>query len=800
MKKLESLFTEFEDQLKETIEQVWLSEPGEAYLEGLTEAAQKLSDGIIQIAENAKKGISTTPSLPMGEQFMCYVINYLWPDQAKSFLILWRDVIFQHKKAHLLLLDDLTTEEALQNLKAQSKTAIEAAAAELIAYPEKIIKATASSKQNMGKRMEQWKHQENPWPAYREQIDTIPKQCQGLYNTYLSLRETSTSFLKIREYINQMLNSCDQEMNSIKTSAQETINFIDNTIESPDPKPGKIALRLEDLEEEISMLHHLVNFTSELEQQLAELPEKTQVSIEARDGWLLYKEINFRKSAQQWMESEILPVLYEVWELTENISNGMKMSLVNIRNRTIILSAETKEGKPSTVEKADLCQPLLAFLKKLNATKENLTELEALLESRLQSTFRLSEIYTQGGTFLPIPLESTINQLKLNQNVQLNRIQDWLSQQQKVLRRFKTTVEREESLSISEKIVRYIQNRSGDETNNHYNSIFLTKGYIGESFWVGRAEELRHIESLINNWKNGFRGAVAITGQRFAGKSLFGDLVANRYFPDEVIRLLPNTTIKLQGRSMTTTYDLGEALDFIRKHTLNARPLVWIDDLELWWDPTIPISQNVRALRKYIDNYSSSIFFLVSMGNWLKVHLNRLLEMDFVFQAEINVDQMSAEEIREAILIRHGATHKNLIDAEQNEASPQQFRKMTGRIIKASEGNIGEALNRWSASTQRIDEDRVTFSFTGSIILPNFINTETGLVLRAIMMEKRTNEYRLRKLFGPVFSEKYSSVLQRLINVGILTRQLDGWLEINELVVNDLGRMLERKRFLKFHK
>ncbi len=800
MKKLQSLLFAFEQKLNETIDHGWHPDQADDYLQTLADQSAPLYQEINEVGEHALQMTTVNPPPALGELFTAYVINFLWADRAKSFLILWRDVLFQHQKAQLLHLDGRVEQMALTKLQKQSREAVEAAAKELLALPERETRMTVNGRPNMSKRIEQWRLQHNPWPTYQQQMKEVPDQCKKLHHNYQLLHKTGTSFHKIKASVDQMIEICEKEINSIQSSAQETINFIDSVIDAPEPKPGKITARLEDLEEEITILHHLNDFTLELEQKLSQLPEKTQVSIAANEGLLLYKEINFQKAAQQWMESEVLPVLYEVWELTENVINGMKMSLVNIRNRALILSAETKEGKPKTVEKADLCQPLISFLKKLNSTKESLDNLEQLLLTRMDKTFVLSEIFNAQKPFLPIPLESTINQLKLNQNVQINRLQNWLKQQRKILHRFKTTVEREESLSVSEKTVRYIQNRLSDESNSHYTSIFLTRGYIGESFWVGRDEELRHIENLIQNWKGGFRGAVAITGQRFAGKSLFGELVANRYFPESTIRLQPNSTIKIHGRSMTTSYQLGEALDFIRKHTLNAQPLVWIDDLELWRDPNIPISQNVRAMRKFIDSYSNSIFFLVSMSNWLKAHLSKVLDIQKVFQAEINMDRMSTPEIREAILIRHGATHKNLIGEEDNEVTPQQYRKMSDRIIKTAESNIGEALSLWSASTRRVDEDRIGFEFTGASTLPDFINPENGLLLTAIMLSRRTNEYRLRKLFGPVFSEKYSSVLQRLLSVGILTRQLDGWLEVNDLVVNELGRTLERKKYIKFHK
>ena len=76
-------------------------------------------------------------------------------------------------------------------------------------------------------------------------------------------------------------------------------------------------------------------------------------------------------------------------------------------------------------------------------------------------------------------------------------------------------------------------------------------------------------------------------------------------------------------------------------------------------------------------------------------------------------------------------------------------------------------------------------------MLPYFLNTDTALILTTILKYKRSNEYNLRKLFGPMFPQQYATIVKRLISMGILKRQLDGWLEIEELIVNDLKEMIE---------
>jgi hypothetical protein len=315
---------------------------------------------------------------------------------------------------------------------------------------------------------------------------------------------------------------------------------------------------------------------------------------------------------------------------------------------------------------------------------------------------------------------------------------------------------------------------------------------------VGREDEIAHFTRVAEQWNNGYRGSVCLTGKRLSGKSLFGELVAHRHFPDSTIRIAPGETVRVEGRRITLGLDLDKALTEIRKITQNQRPLIWIDDLELWQDPSIPLNQNVRALRRFLDNYSTEMFFLVSMGNWMRAYLDRFHPLDRLFQSEINLDKMSSGDIREAIWVRHTATNRRLVDREGRDLTPQQVTRITNRIHSASEGVVGDALNYWSASTLPGVDNTVINEFSDTYSLPDFITPDSGLVLAYIMLQKRSQEYHLRKYFGPAFPDKYAPVVKRLISVGILERQLDHSLEINKLVVNELGSLLEYHEHLQY--
>lgn len=776
------------------------SSPGEQ-LEQMATVVASLCETFGEVGESAYERLTGEEAWTEEQNFHYYLINYEWAGEAKAFLLLWRDVFFELQKSYLLLADNLVGEASVKRLEEQSKVALQSAAESLNGFIARASRDNGKRWQpSRRNRMDNWQLQNNPWPVYREQFSAITGQVAHLLKQYREMASAIEVFQNIYREVEHLAAACRADFLDVHAKVDQT-TAISTEEDSSDgqARPGKISAQLEVLSGKVQAIPRLQAFTTVLEELLNALPEKMQLALSTRGGLLETTSLNLKKRCLQWLESEVLPLIYEAWELTENTVNGLKVALSNIRNRLILLSAENKDGDEK-LEMADLLQPIEAFRKNLIASEERLSGLINTLEHRLEGNIKLSTVYDTSRVFLPVPLQSTLSRFRLRRYKWLERLQRWFSTQAKAVRKIRKAAEQEETLSISEKVVRYIQSRTVSRDNSHYAAIFQAKGYAGESFWVGREDEMKHIESIIGNWEKGFRGAVAITGKRFSGKTFFGEMVANRFFPEKTIRLYPGSAIQVQGRKMEAEYNLEEALEFVRKNTLNERPLLWIDDLELWWSPAIPLNQNVRALRQYIDAYSGSIFFLVSLSNGLLSHLQKLHQVGSLFQAEINMDFMPANAVREAILIRHGATHITLLNEQLQEASPQQFNRLAGRVHRAANGNIGETLLRWALSVHKVDENSAFMLTLPEYALPDFLNPDIAVLLCAILMQKRTNEYQLRKLMGPPFSEKYINILRRLLSVGLLSRHPNGWLEVNEVAANAVGSLLERKDYIQYER
>jgi hypothetical protein len=647
------------------------------------------------------------------------------------------------------------------------------------------------------RQLASWRLQKNPWPVYKEQLEEIGRQGLELRSLFLDLEKTLDHFQNIEKKIDQSIAHYEKDLDEILKRIKKAIQYInEHTVEAEEPRPGRIAPFLEDMEARLHSMGRSQDFTNQLDEEAQRLAGKQRVPVSVQLGYVQFKEIDFKKTVLQYLESEILPSLYEIWETAGRIQEEEKNVLLNIRNRTLLLSNEVKEGRKPDAEQLDLTPPLRSFSEKTEKVQEEVQQLKDLIADRMRAEYRFSILFHPTRPFLPIPLQYSLNNLMIDQDQVLVRTRQWLSGQLERFQQFRKRVEIEDTLSWSEKTVRYIQSRRVHPNNSHYSSIFLAKGYVGESFWVGRTVQMQHAENLIQNWNQGFRGAATLSGRRLSGRTFFGELFSNRFFPDQTILVRPAQEMVLPGRRFQIGYDLEEALQLIRKYCLNNRPLVWIDDLELWSDIDVPFGKNVKTLLKFIDDYSNRMFFLVSMTNWARDRIYQFHEAEKVFQTDLNLDRMPPNEIGEALLIRHGATHKPLIDANGQEVNPGRFRKMVGKVLSVADGNIGDALHLWAASIQKAEEEQVRFHFRSHYPLPDAFETDSLLILSTVLLEKQTNEYRLSKLFGPAFAKSYNNTLQRLLNIGLLERQLNGWLEINPLAVNDVAKVLYRRKYL----
>ncbi|MGB1217219.1 MAG: ATP-binding protein, partial [Saprospiraceae bacterium] len=518
-------------------------------LESLKDQFQILCNAAIEIGENSHKDIYEEN---ISEEILeNQTILFVWMEKAKQFLILWRDVQLENQKAQVYQLSNKLNAGILDKQLSQSKQIILDANDELSKVLDDKLEEIKTKKNGEKKHIEKWNKQESPWDTYKEQLKQLLEQSNLLFEENRIINDSYEKLNALKDVIHSSIIKIEESVSETFLKIENATVFITEN-ESKAAIAKYIDKKNPYIEDEI----YLRKLSQSIDGKINEFEDRSQVACGTYGGVIQFKEISWKKSVRQWVESEILPQIYEMWELKDAIGGGLNMTFVNIKNRALLQSNENIEMN----SEEDFLLPLNNFKKKIKKTEDSILELKEKINNRIQNDLLISNIY-ENVEFLNIPLQSTINQLRLDQNELLERAKGWWKKQWSHVTGLRNSIKEEEALGISEKVVRCIQSKTIKTNNSQYSNIFLTKGYIGESFWVGRKKEIEQIKTNISNWRDGYRGAVILSGQRLSGKSIFGELVCSKYFRGEVVRLQPDSSIFIQGRQLKTTYNLADALE-----------------------------------------------------------------------------------------------------------------------------------------------------------------------------------------------------------------------------------------------
>jgi hypothetical protein len=710
-------------------------------------------------------------------------IVYEWMEDGKDFLILLRNILFEEHKALLMVQEKRIGNEAFASLKSASRQTVDQATEELL----RSLKEGPTKPIQLTNKRAVWRLQNSPWSVYIEQINTLRQQTVGLGEQANDLRLTAEIYQRIKSLFNGTFGQYLDYLQDMTAGVDEALR------EVPEDKNEINATAL------LKTIRQFVNKASEpntaaefierLEALTRGLPSGTTLVTSTDGGLLLQREINIRRATTNWLESELMNEVQDFYTRRRQIQNRLQMAVTTGENR-IEFDRQEVERQAGL----DMLQTLGQLTKNLHRSIEAIAGLRDAVELHLTNELFAWNVYTPG--FLDLDMRQTISRYRGYQRNGLQQLRDWTRNKFRSLRDAGRENLRAEELSLSERIVRLVRARSVQPENAHYSSMFLTNGYTGESFRVGRTAELARVEQIVENWKLGYRGAVLITGQRMSGKTFFGELIGHRFFSNSFVTLTPGVRIDLGGRTLEPTRDLKAAVEFVVKNHGRKPMMVWIDDLSNWRDEITPLASDVRNLLQEIDYCSDKLFFVVSVGTELHAQLQRHSRIDHYFQAVLPMRRMRLEEINQAIRIRHGATQLNLVNEEDETLTDEQINRLVLPIYAVSRGHIGDALRQWAYAVEVNTDENVRFTEVPAFAFPEELSSDAGVLLRTILIDRTTNEYQLRKQFGPAFTEHFQPLVQRLLNLGLLLRTPSNMLEINPALVADIQIALEANGFV----
>ncbi len=789
--------------LIERVEQTWIDSTPTQQEAALAQEGQAMVTYLMGVGNHYAEQL-TLPALDEPTRAKALHYTFEWPDGAKRFALLWRNLLLEWERASVHLAENRTQRSTLEVLAKAGKQQLIEAARQWIASSDQALQRMEVDPDVREQALYQWSLQDNPWPVYRLQLLALNDQLAELHQDFDTRISTAGTFVKLAATLKEVPQRLHDGLDELQARAERAISLIGS---HADDELSEIPLeQLEALDPTDVLPATVEDIASEANRIIDELPQHTRLFIGDGNGNIRYRDIQLERQTGQWLSAEVMPDMFAAGKALERISADFGRTLIDVRSRislakdfsaSILNDAEERQVvvELPTIEK--LQKPLENYLRRLAKVRGEVMAAGTVVLAKVEDELRLSRVYEPEASFLEVSFEAGMSQVRRTQDALFNRFTAWVVEQRDSVRRLRHRVVEEETLSEGERIVRVLRTRRYDPHNTAYTSVVATRGFIGEAFHAGREIEIERAQAAIEAAREGFRGSIVITGQRYSGKTHFAELLAGRYFEQKTVRLRAGQAFEVAGRTMPGTHDLGEALAFVRKHSVGKRLLILIDDLELWANATVSLTANARALREAMDDLSGRLFFIITMGNWTFDRLEQGIELSTSVQLEINLDTMHIDAFRRTVLMRHVATHHVFVDQDGNEVSERGLRDHAEAMYRAAKGNVGDGLRRWAQSVRRADVATVQRLNKPQYQLPNFIDAETGVVLAAVKRRRYVNEYELRKLFGPAFDLQYRSVVQRLTRLQVLMRHRTGSLTINPVISNEIGRLLQRDGHLR---
>lgn len=719
---------------------------------------------------------------------LAYLMHYRLPDFFKDLMVIHRDVLLQLQIGRHKQLEGVVTEKALQLHTASSqKILLQAVEYFIQKFKEEEISTNRLGKTKSGVDAKV-KHHLNPWNTYIKQFEVVLAQFKSINDNDSIVKLSIRVFKELANRTNEITTLSITESEAIVKDLVHTAFSIGKITSKED-----ISHIIQGLEKIEISLDTPKNYQEGFTQSIADISNnlpRTNIPVATEGGFLLEKRVDFGRSAKKWMDFNILPQVIELWENKAELFAFAKHSIFNLKG-SLVIAKNQENISGSTIEIQSLKSIEETFKANLKEQKNISTSISKILETEFLAT----SVYKQ-EEFLEVSLQSSLNQYTSETN---DRFTKWIGKISGFFGNVNTAYDKVVSVKpkdLLETGTDCIAHRMFKEENAQYDMLFLNKNFLGDHFLASRANEEEVFEKALEQWDKGFHKSVLVVGDNHSGKSTFMSKVVKKSLRKEVIVLDIDSTITFQGRKFNTTKNLKEALQEIKKYRYNSKPIVIIDNLELWVDKSHAFLDNIRAVLKFVESESDDILLVVSVSKLMQQHLNHRLSFTNSFSTLIDLSSSTNAEIFNAVRLRHGASHRKLVDNNDELISPSQFERLVYRLCKRFGNNIGEVLQAWTYGTSLTIDNKVVYS-ESTQYFPDFFTNEEVILLKYVLLYKIIDERTIKSFLGKRYAFGYESALKRLVNTKVLVRDQRGFLSLNAVVSYDVQKSLIYRGILK---
>lgn len=706
------------------------------------------------------------------EQHKVKHLLFDWLEEMKQVTILIRDVHLKANRNLFELEEGFITDEVFSIELESSIGLMNQALEELY---DKLVEIENLEKINQDLK-EKWYHHISPLNEYLDQLETLKEQIKTIQesrgNLLIVAHDIKINKLAVQDQLEYFTNSIQQVINK----AKEVLRLIE------------VSNNIADTKELNYILSFLKEFSDELQEhkvkvlsQQADINtlEKVKIPSFVENGQLVIKEINFQTHIRQWLEEELFPTLLDITRLDELIHEKGIVATMNTRSRLELLTMEMKEEQ--IVPKSMLSVPMRQFFNEAEHIFKEIKQHTAKLQYRISQEYLLSLIYSKEFLFLKDNVEfSLVDYRRKKSRKPIIDFKKLSKRYNEFSKKYLPDLNWERTNKMD--IIQFVNHNRLPELDQFSQSLFLKKGYIGNSFMMPRNDFEEIARSNYHNWEQGFRGSILVVGDRLSGRSSVLESVPHILQETTSINIAPNSEIRFKGRKHQTENDLIGTLDFIYKNSISDRVIITIDDFEMWRSKDHSALNTAKSIAEKFNRYSRKLMLVMSMNHHIKDKLDSYIQFSDLFLSEYCTDRMDREDIVKSLLIRHSASLREMtVDTETQELNESELRSLARKVAKKSDLNIGSSLKNWSRFIFYQKENQTDIKSPPQSFV-NLIN-EHGHILSHFLRYTVTNENELREMIGTNYIREFADDLQVLLSYQILVRDRNSNIYINEALV-----------------
>ncbi len=324
-----------------------------------------------------------------------------------------------------------------------------------------------------------------------------------------------------------------------------------------------------------------------------------------------------------------------------------------------------------------------------------------------------------------------------------------------------------------------------------YRTLFTSKSLINESFWIPKEEETALIKSAFKRHKEGYGGAVLITGVHGSGKTALTRHVANHFFRKDRTFVIK---APLSG-SISPDVWLAELRNAIGGNVADSAEIframpqdsvVLINDLELWWERSESGCEVLKELTGLIRMYGRKVLFIMNCNTYAFNQINKVFPFEDQLLAMVECRPFDTKQLQQLILNRHKSSGLTFHYRSISEKALLQLRiaALFHSYFNYSEGVPGVAMNAWIKNIAKVDDQDIYLN-KPKLLNPDILNCidkDWMIIIALFIQHKNMSAEKLARVMD-MLQDDAENAFDKLINAGII--------DIRESNVYTLNRYLE---------